>query len=106
MHNFSMAAKRKAAAAFLLVALSNSGGYRKPRKKRKIWIREWLKAREERSIYYNLLGELRQDPFEFNKYLRMDPEIFEVGIFYPLMSYLIGQTFSRAKLSVGHNLSA
>jgi hypothetical protein len=41
-------------------------------KKRSTWARKWLRRRRQRSIYSNLVQELREeDPDEYLKYLRM-----------------------------------
>ena len=53
---------------------------KKQRRKRKTWVKNWLKKREEKSAYNNILQELRlEDEEHFRKYLRMNTATFEVS---------------------------
>jgi len=48
-------------------------------KKRSTWTRKWLRRRRQRSIYSNLVQELREeDPDEYLKYLRMTTTTFSI----------------------------
>ena len=48
-------------------------------KKRSTWARKWLRRRRQRSIYSNLVQELREeDPDEYLKYLRMTTTTFNI----------------------------
>jgi hypothetical protein len=77
-----MARRRKAVAALLLVSFPLAVSQKKKRKKRSVWVKEWLKKRDELSMFFNLYGELRDyDPFEFKKYIRMDSQTLEVRTF-------------------------
>ena len=47
--------------------------------KRSTWARKWLRRRRQRSIYSNLVQELREeDPDEYLKYLRMTTTTFNI----------------------------
>ena len=72
-----MADRRRVAALVAVVAIMR----RKISKRRRKSIREkeWLKRREEKSVYRHLLEELRlEDPQNYRRYLRMDTATFEV----------------------------
>ena len=48
------------------------------KKKRKIWVKEWLLARENKSVYNNLFQELRVDDAEsYRRYLRMNTDTLQ-----------------------------
>lgn len=52
---------------------------KKKSRKRILWVKPWLKRRAERSVYHNIVSELRiQDRYDFRKYFRMNAETFEV----------------------------
>ena len=48
-----------------------------------IWVKPWLKRRDEKGAYNNILREIRLDDAEsYRRYLRMNTETFEVsGVF-------------------------
>ena len=48
-----------------------------------IWVKPWLKRRDEKGAYNNILSEIRLDDAEsYRRYLRMNTETFEVsGVF-------------------------
>ena len=51
----------------------------KKRKKRKIWVKEWLRRQETLGAYNNIASELQlQDCYSYRRYLRMNCETFEV----------------------------
>ena len=48
------------------------------KKKRKIWVKKWLLARENKSVYNNLFQELRVDDAEsYRRYLRMNTDTLQ-----------------------------
>jgi len=52
----------------------------KKRRKRSVWVKNWLQRREEKGAYNNILTELRLDDVEsFRKYLRMNTDTFQVS---------------------------
>ena len=54
----------------------------KERKKRKIWAKKWLLNRDEKSVYGNIIAELRIDDAENSRrYLRMNTATFEVSYY-------------------------
>ena len=69
------------------------------RKRRRMWAKTWLRRREEKSAYNNIIAELRlEDKEHFRHYLRMNTTTFEVRdcsnptfkiMFYYLVKYLI-----------------
>ena len=49
-------------------------------RRRRIWVKDWLLRRSRKSVYYNIVSELRlTDRYEYRKYLRMNTETFEVN---------------------------
>ena len=67
----------------MLIASSFHYPYETPiktRKKRKCWVKEWLRKREESGAYARIFQELRlQDAEHFRKYLRMNTDTYEVS---------------------------
>ena len=62
------------------ISLSNSN--RKKRRSRKIWMKDWLRERDKKGAYANILQELRlNDRENFRKYLRMNTETFQETFF-------------------------
>ena len=56
----------------------------KQKRKRRIWVKEWLKKRETLGAYNTIIAELQlQDRYSYIRYLRMNCETFGVS------SYLI-----------------
>ena len=50
------------------------------RRNRLIWVKPWLKCRAEKSMYHNIVAELRcHDRYDYRKYFRMNAETFEVS---------------------------
>lgn len=71
-----MADKEKAAAFAAVVAIIISRRHRR-RKKRSVWVRDWIKVREERGAYHQLVQELRlTDISSYRNFLRMDHATF------------------------------
>ena len=67
---------RVASACLILVMLSKKQKKRK-RRQRCEWVKPWLRRRRELGTYDTLLEEFRvEDQFEYQKFLRMSPEIF------------------------------
>ena len=59
--------------------LSKSPVIIKKKRQRKVWVKQWLK-RKEQSTYVTLINEFRlRDQEEFRKYLRMNTTTFEVS---------------------------
>ena len=76
----------------LLIARSRRKAKKAKKRTRTIWVKNWLKNREEKSIYTNLLAELRVDDREnFRRYIRMDTETFE-NLVSRVRPYLTKQT--------------
>ena len=77
---------------FLTATMALSAAYlyanadkKKKRKKRETWVKPWLQRREEKGTYHNLLQELRvEDVHAYRRFLRMNPETFEVRAYYHL----------------------
>ena len=73
--------ERAVAAILLACALEQTPG--KPRKKRSCWTKPWLRQREEKSIYSGLVCELKlADKGDYRRFLRMNPDAFEVSHFH------------------------
>ena len=50
------------------------------RRRRYLWVKDWLLRREERGAMNNILQELQLESEEdYRKYLRMNPETFDVS---------------------------
>ena len=48
------------------------------RRNKKIWVKKWLAARDDKGAYNNIIQELRLDDVEsYRRYLRMNTETFE-----------------------------
>ncbi|XP_066916383.1 putative nuclease HARBI1 [Clytia hemisphaerica] len=93
--------RRRAAAAVLLVAATIVKKPKKSRKKRQIWVKDWLKKRKEKSIFFNLFGELGDyDTFEFKKYIRMDSTTLE------MILSRIGPRISKQRTKLREPISA
>ena len=59
-------------------------------KKRKIWVKTWLRRRNYLGIYNTLVQEFQtEDRFEYSTFLRMLPEHFEE------LSYLITESIEK-----------
>ena len=51
----------------------------KKKRNRQIWLKDWLRVRDEKGAYANILQELRLTDHEhYQKYLRMNSETFQV----------------------------
>ena len=65
-------------AAAVVVAVISKRRNKKKRKKRSVWVKPWLKRREERGVFNTLLQEFRlEEGMEYKKFLRMSPETFD-----------------------------
>ena len=96
-HFAKMEEREKILAALLIsysaYELSKSPVIIKKKRQRKVWVKQWLK-RKEQSTYVTLINEFRlRDQEEFRKYLRMNTTTFEVS---PYNSHL---TFSTSCLN-------
>ena len=57
-------------------------------RKRKYWVRDYFRERDQYGAYKLTLEELRlNDPFSFQRYLRMNKHVYEVHVFFLLFSY-------------------
>lgn len=77
---------RRVVAAAVICLIRNSEN-KKKRKTRSVWMKSWLKRREELS-HINLLQELKENnPEDFKNYLRMPEELFNtiLGLITPLI---------------------
>ena len=58
------------------------------RRKRKQWVKDYFRERDRYGAYNLILQELRlKDPYAFRRYLRMNTNVYEVGlklVLYPL----------------------
>ena len=53
----------------------------KKSRNQKTWIKDWLRERDTKGVYANILQELRLNNHEsFRKYLRMNPGTFQVAL--------------------------
>ena len=51
----------------------------KPKRRRKVWVKEWLRKREDSGAYHAIMNELKlTDQFAYRRYIRMDVHVFEV----------------------------
>ena len=67
------------ATASLLYLAAASRSILKPKRKRKVWVKEWLRKREEAGAYNSIMNELKlTDQFSYRRYIRMDVHVFEV----------------------------
>ena len=60
------------------------GIQKKPRRNRirKTWMKDWLRKRDTKGAYVNILQELRLNDHEnFRKYLRLNTETYQVRLF-------------------------
>ena len=68
-----------AATTAVLVANISYNKSKKKRRRRKEWTKSWLLNRDGKSVYNNILEELRcNDQENYRRYLRMNTETFEV----------------------------
>ena len=43
------------------------------RRKRKVWVKSWLRRRDEKGAYNDIIQELRlEDRYDYRKYMRMN----------------------------------
>ena len=53
----------------------------KSKKKRSMWVKDWLKRRQDLGVSATLLREFREedhfDHFEYGKFLRISPDVFD-----------------------------
>lgn len=91
------------AAIVLYIAIKQR---RRRQKKRTVWIREWMKKRQQYGAYQHLVKELRlSDSNGYKKFLRMDPESF--GVLESLITPLITKkdTNMRRSIPAGERLA-
>ncbi|XP_071054722.1 putative nuclease HARBI1 [Onthophagus taurus] len=72
----NMPSDEAACLAIIIAITSEDVGIKKRRRKRRVWMKEWLKKRSLFS-HANLLKELQlSSPLDYKNYLRMDPTTF------------------------------
>ena len=58
---------------------------KKSEKKRVIWVKDWLKRREEKGVCKNIISELRLVDLSYCRiYIRLNPETFNLSHYYHL----------------------
>lgn len=103
----------KAAACLLAVAAVKKARARemhkktkKERKKRSVWVREWLTKRNKYGMYHKLMKHLRQgDEPAFKNFVRIDPEMFNQMVDDLMPRLQKTNTNFRKSLSVGLKLA-
>ena len=56
---------------------------KKRKKRRAVWVKDWLKRREQKGAYNNIIGELRLvDLLYYKRYIRMNPATSKVRHYY------------------------
>ena len=51
----------------------------KERRKRRQWVRPWIRKRDSKGAYYSIINDLKlTDKEDFRKYLRMNTSTFQV----------------------------
>ena len=79
----------------------------KSRKKRSTWVKPWLLKRHELGAFSNLLSEFRkEDLFEYGKFLRITPDIFDELLYLIEGSIKKQNTVMRDALSPNIKLAA
>ena len=64
----------------LLLAAASKLPKKRKRKKRSVWVRNWLLQRDSNGAYNQIIEELRtHDPSSYKSYVRMDAKTFEVS---------------------------
>ena len=77
------------------------------KEKRKIWVKKWLLARENKSVYNNLFQELRVDDAEsYRRYLRMNTDTLQELLQSVTPKLEKRGTTMRKPLSVGKKIYA
>ena len=73
-----MVAKQKKIAATVLVALLVRKRCLRPkRRKRSVWVREWIRKRDQYGAYHHLMQELTLDASSYCNFVRMNATTFE-----------------------------
>ena len=67
-----------AAVAVIAIIVKKRKSKKITRKRRSVWVKPWLLRRRELGAFSNLLSEFRQeDIFEYGKFLRITPDVFD-----------------------------
>ena len=62
-----------------IIAISSTECNKPKRRKRKQWVKNYFRERDEYGAYKRILQELKlNDPYAFRRYLRMDTHVYEV----------------------------
>lgn len=94
-------------AATALIAVAVKLKKKRRKKSKSVWVKPWLSRRENLGVETTLLREFRsEDCFEYEKFLRMSPDIFDelLSIVEPTIKKQ--DTVMRAALSPGIRLAA
>ena len=76
------------------------------RRNKKIWVKKWLAARDDKDAYNNIIQELRLDDVEsYRRYLRMNTETFEELLLNISPKLEKQRTMMRKPLSVAEKLA-
>ena len=72
-----MVARRKIVALCVMAIVVKKKQERKKRHSRKVWVKKWLKSREQIGAYNQLMKELSLDVSSYCNFLRMNASTFE-----------------------------
>ena len=82
------------------------GFIKRRRRNKKIWVKKWLAARDDKGAYNNIIQELRLDDVEsYRRYLRMNTETFEELLLNISPKLEKQRTMMRKPLSVAEKLA-
>ena len=101
-----MVARQKVVIATIMLVLSmRQRRIRKNRRKRKVWVREWIKNRDRHGAYHQLMQELALDTTSYCNFVRMNATTFEelLGRVAPLIGRK--DTVMRKAISPGERLA-
>jgi len=77
------------------------------KRKRKCWVKDYFRERDEYGAYKLTLQELRlKDPYSFRQYLRMNTYVYEVVIYYVLVILCSTIFIWLSKTKKNSNISA
>ena len=66
-------------------SLENINKTKKQPRKRKLWVKKWLREHYEKSAYHDILNELKESDLEnFRRFLWMNTNTFQVICFFLL----------------------
>ena len=85
-----MVARQKVVIATIMLVLSmRQRCIHKNKRKRKVWVREWIKNRDRHGAYHQLMQELPLDTTSYCNFVRMNATTFEelLGRVAPLIGH-------------------